>query len=183
VTSWYGKRLNEAKIPQNYGELPCPMVRCRFHAVTSVDKVGDIDRVNWVRSLPFIILHLGLSWGFYSGLELARRSHGGRTLLSCACFAITGIYHRYFSHRTFKTSRPGAIYLCNLRRLGDPARTALVGGQPSRAPSQLRYPADPHSPVHYSFFRSHAGWFMCNRFYATQYHRIRDFARFPNSFG
>jgi stearoyl-CoA desaturase (delta-9 desaturase) len=40
-------------------------------------------------------------------------------------------------------------------------------------------PADPHSPIHYSFFRSHAGWFMCTRYYATQYERIRDFARFP----
>ncbi|HLN83682.1 MAG TPA: fatty acid desaturase, partial [Candidatus Binatia bacterium] len=37
----------------------------------------------------------------------------------------------------------------------------------------------PHSPIHYSFFRSHAGWFMCTRYYATQYERIRDFARFP----
>ena len=73
-----------------------------YHAVTSVDKVGDIDRVNWLRSLPFIILHLGCLGVFIVGWSWPAVTTAA-VLYFVRMFAITGIYHRYFSHRTFKT--------------------------------------------------------------------------------
>ena len=94
-------------------------------------------------------------------------------------FAITGIYHRYFSHRTFKTSRPAQFIFALLGASATqrgPLWWAANHREHHRNSDTL---ADPHSPVHFSFFRSHMGWFMCNRFYATQYNRIQDFARFP----
>ena len=63
------------------------------------------DKVELIRVLPFLFLHLGClgviwtgwSWtavGIAVGLYLVRM------------FAITAFYHRYFSHKTFSTSRP-----------------------------------------------------------------------------
>ena len=62
------------------------------------------DNISVTRVLPFILMHvavLGVFWvsvswiaiWFCIGLYIVRM------------FAITGFYHRYFSHKNFKTSR------------------------------------------------------------------------------
>jgi stearoyl-CoA desaturase (delta-9 desaturase) len=148
-----------------------------YHALTA-KRIRDIDRVNWIRCLPFVTLHLGclaiivVGW---SWIAIA----AAIALYLVRMFAITGIYHRYFSHRTFKTSRP-AQFVFALIGASSAQRGPLWWAANHRAHHrESDTPADPHSPVYYSFFRAHAGWFMCTRYYATQYHRIRDFARFP----
>ena len=149
-----------------------------YHAAGAVGRIRDIDRVNWLRCLPFVILHLGClgifvvgwSWtAFYVavGLYLVRM------------FAITGIYHRYFSHRTFKTSRSAQFIFAMVGASSAQRGPLWWAANHRNHHRESDTPGDPHSPVHYGFFRSHAGWFMCTRYYATQYERIRDFARFP----
>jgi stearoyl-CoA desaturase (Delta-9 desaturase) len=149
-----------------------------YHSVASVDKGVAIDRVNWLRSLPFVILHLGclgiflVGWSWTAVLT-------GVALYFVRMFAITGIYHRYFSHRTFKTSRPAQFIFALLGASATQRGPLWWAANHREHHRNSDTPADPHSPVQYGFFRSHAGWFMCNRFYATQYNRIQDFARFP----
>ena len=75
-------------------------------------------------------------------------------------FAITGFYHRYFSHRTFKTSRVGQFIFGLLGCLRRAARPDLVGGPsppPPRPFGQARGRAfadaarlflEPHGLVH-----------------------------------
>jgi stearoyl-CoA desaturase (delta-9 desaturase) len=103
----------------------------------------------------------------------------GAALYFVRMFAITGIYHRYFSHRTFKTSRPAQFIFALLGASATQRGPLWWAANHREHHRNSDLPADPHSPVQYGFFRSHAGWFMCNRFYATQYSRIQDFARFP----
>jgi len=76
-----------------------------YHAAGVVGKIRDIDRVNWIRCLPFVILHLGCLGIFVVGWSWTAVC-AAIALYIVRMFAITGIYHRYFSHRTFKTSRP-----------------------------------------------------------------------------
>ena len=58
----------------------------------------------WPRVIPYIGLHIGLVFIFFVGY-----SHIALTIFIAMyvirMFAITGFYHRYFSHKTFKTSR------------------------------------------------------------------------------
>ncbi len=62
------------------------------------------DKVEWSRILPFIILHLGCLAVFFVGWSwIAVGVAIGLYLLRM--FAITGFYHRYFSHKSFSTSR------------------------------------------------------------------------------
>ncbi len=75
------------------------------------------------------IFWFGWSW---SGALLAL------ALYYVRMFGVTGAYHRYFSHRTYRTSR-GFQFLLAL--LGDDQRAegrALVGFTSSHAPPQLR---------------------------------------------
>ena len=64
------------------------------------------DSVEWSRIIPFLLMHVaclaviwvGVSW---VAVIVALIAYVVRM------FAITGLYHRYFSHKTFKTSRVG----------------------------------------------------------------------------
>ena len=142
------------------------------------DRVQDLDRIDWVRCIPFIALHAGclavfvVGWSWTSVLVAAG-------LYLVRMFGITGVYHRYFSHRTFRTSRPVQLALAVLAASSaqrGPLWWAAHHRDHHRASDTE---ADPHSPAQVGFFRAHAGWFMSSRFYETNYKRIQDFARFP----
>jgi stearoyl-CoA desaturase (delta-9 desaturase) len=94
-------------------------------------------------------------------------------------FAITGVYHRYFSHRTYKTSRP--VQFC-LALLGTSAVQKGPLWWAAHHRDHHRYSDtenDIHSPVTASFWWSHVGWILSSKYVATKMEAIRDFARFP----
>lgn len=137
----------------------------------------DPDRIDWLRVVPFIALHLaclavfwvGFSW-FALGVAAA--------LYAVRMFAITGFYHRYFSHKAFRTSRPVQFVFAVLG-------AASVQRGPLWWAAHHRHhhrfadtEQDIHSPRH-GFFRSHMGWFLTRRGFATNLDAIKDFARFP----
>ena len=68
------------------------------------------DGVNPVRCIPFLILHLGClgviwtGWSWFAVWVAV-------ALYFIRMFAVTGISHRYFSHRTYHTSRFGQFLL------------------------------------------------------------------------
>ena len=146
-------------------------------AAMPVPEGADADRVDWLRVLPFVLLHLGclaVIWVGASPIALLVAA----LLYAVRMFAITGFYHRYFSHRAFRTSRPMQFIF------------ALVGAASvQRGPlwwaAHHRHhhrhsdaPEDPHSPRH-GFWRSHMGWFLTKRAFATDLRRVPDLARFP----
>ncbi|HMT38078.1 MAG TPA: acyl-CoA desaturase, partial [Thermomonas sp.] len=62
------------------------------------------DRIDWLRALPFIAMHLACLGVFWVGVS-PTAVWIAVALYAARMFAITGFYHRYFSHRTFRTSR------------------------------------------------------------------------------
>src|ERR1700709_479461 len=62
------------------------------------------DGIDWLRVVPFIAMHavcLGVIWVGMSPIALIVAG----ALYVVRMFAITAFYHRYFSHKAFKTSR------------------------------------------------------------------------------
>ncbi len=138
----------------------------------------DLDRIDWVRCFPFVLLHLGclavffVGWSWTSVLVAAG-------LYFVRMFAITGIYHRYFSHRTFRTSRAAQLMFAILGASAA-QRGALWWAANHREHHRTSdTEGDPHSPLRVGFFRAHAGWFMSSRWLETNYKRIGDFAKYP----
>jgi stearoyl-CoA desaturase (Delta-9 desaturase) len=142
-----------------------------------VDDAACEDRIDWLRALPFLGMHLaclgmiwvGVSW-FALGVAVA--------LYVVRMFAITAFYHRYFSHRTFRTSRP-LQFLFALVGASSVQRGPLWWAAHHR--SHHRHadtPADPHSPRH-GFWRSHVGWFLTRAGFGTDWSRIPDLAKYP----
>jgi stearoyl-CoA desaturase (delta-9 desaturase) len=138
----------------------------------------DADRIDWLRTLPFIGLHLAclaVIWVGVSGIALGIAA----SLYALRMFALTAFYHRYFAHRAFRTSRLvqfvfAAIGACCVQR--GPLWWAAHHRNHHRYADSER---DPHSPLLRGFLWSHLGWFLTPRGFRTDWRVIGDLARFP----
>jgi len=100
-------------------------------------------------------------------------------LYAIRMFAITGFYHRYFSHRTFRTSR-GMQFVFALMGASAVQRGPLWWAANHRVHhAHSDQTQDIHSPVQHSLWWSHVGWFLTHGQLSTNLNRIKDFARYP----
>ena len=136
------------------------------------------ERVDWIRCIPFIILHLGCLLVLWTGASLFAVGFAV-ALYFVRMFAVTGIYHRYFSHKTYSTSRFGQFLLALF------AGTAVQRGALWWAYHHRHHhqhsdePEDAHSPHVHGFWWSHIGWITSRRNFPTDYTQVRDLAKFP----
>jgi stearoyl-CoA desaturase (delta-9 desaturase) len=135
--------------------------------------------IDWVASIPFFAVHAvavaapfiaPISWKWAA---LALASYVLRI------FGITAGYHRYFSHRTYRTSR---VFQFLLAVLGTTATQKGPLWWAAHHRDHHRYsdtPEDIHSPRQDGFWWSHVGWILSTRYNATKLDRVKDLARFP----
>jgi stearoyl-CoA desaturase (delta-9 desaturase) len=147
-------------------------------ASAQADGTHERDGIDWMRVLPFVGMHiacLGVLWVGASGIAVLTAV----ALYFLRMFAITGFYHRYFSHRAFRTSR-GAQFVFAL--LG---ASAVQRGPIWWAAHHRHHHAfsdrekDAHSPVQHGFLRSHMGWFLTREHFQPDLGRVRDLLRYP----
>lgn len=138
---------------------------------------SESDRIDWIRIAPFIALHLACLLVFWVGVSpVAIVAFLFSYLIRM--FAITAFYHRYFSHRAFRTSRPVQFFFAMIGAASTqrgPLWWAAHHRQHHRCADQED---DPHAPRH-GFLWSHMGWFLSRRHFATDYERIPDLAKYP----
>ena len=131
-----------------------------------------------VTTVSFTMVHVAAvvgaiwfwSWG---GLALALGSYFIRMVV------VTAAYHRYFSHKAFKTSRPVQFILAVL------AQTAGMKGViwwASHHRWHHKYsdtPKDVHSVRQRGFWYSHVGWVLSSTWTETDPASVKDLTRFP----
>lgn len=116
------------------------------------------------------IVWLGVTW---QGIVLALASYYLRMIV------VTATYHRYFSHRSYKTSRPFQFLLA----LG--AQSAAQNGVlwwASHHRFHHRYsdtPRDIHSVRQRGFWYAHWGWILCKDWGHTDERMVADLHRQP----
>ena len=172
-----------AELPTQDGKRSAPArtrwgaVRQWFDAQAAAD-VREPDRVDWLRALPFLGMHAGCLAVVWVGVS--RTALGvALALYAIRMFAITAFYHRYFSHRTFRTSRP-VQFLFALIAASSVQRGPLWWAAHHRNHHRHADTAgDPHSPTRRGFLWSHVGWFLTPRNFSTDLARVPDFARYP----
>lgn len=160
--------------------LPSPLVAflCWFdtsRAGAALD--DDQDRVDWPRILPFVVMHvacLGVVWVGFSWFAL----WSALALYVIRMFAITGFYHRYFSHKAFRTSRPVQFVFAVLGAASVQRGPLWWAAHHRHHHRHADTELDLHSPRH-GFWRSHMGWFLTPRSFATDAAAVRDLSRFP----
>ncbi|QYM79291.1 acyl-CoA desaturase [Horticoccus luteus] len=136
------------------------------------------DRVDVVRCLPFIFLHLGCLGVIWTGVS-SFAVWTAVALYFVRMFFVTGIYHRYFSHKTYSTSRFGQFLLAVFGGT-TVQRGALWWAYHHRHHHQHSDEAeDAHSPHVHGFLWSHIGWITSRRNFPTDYSKVKDLAKFP----
>jgi stearoyl-CoA desaturase (Delta-9 desaturase) len=136
------------------------------------------NKVDWVRCIPFLAVHavcfaviwVGWSWTAV-GVAVA--------LYVIRMFAITGFYHRYFSHKTFKTSRAAQFAFAVV---GNSAmqRGPLWWAAQHRHHHQFSdQEDDKHSPHRHGLMWSHMLWIMSRANFATNLRSVPDLVAYP----
>jgi stearoyl-CoA desaturase (delta-9 desaturase) len=130
-------------------------------------------------------LSRAIYWGIHASVGLVVLTGApAEALVLCAAtylvrvFAVTGGYHRYFSHKGYRTSRAFQLVLAFLGTTAvqkGPLWWAAVHRRHHRYSDQ---PGDPHSPRH-GFWHAHQGWIFDPRWGGTPLEAVRDFARYP----
>lgn len=138
---------------------------------------AEADRVDWMRCIPFIILHLGCFGVIWCGVSTAAVVTA-IVLYFLRMFAVTGIYHRYFSHKTYSTSRVGQFLLAAWGGT-TVQRGALWWAYHHRHHHQHSdEDDDAHSPHVHGFWWSHIGWITSRRNFPTDYTKVKDLAKY-----
>jgi stearoyl-CoA desaturase (delta-9 desaturase) len=94
-------------------------------------------------------------------------------------WAITAGYHRYFSHRAYKTSRAFQLMLAVI------GTSAMQNGPIWWASWHRRHHrdadtfSDPHSPAQHGFWQAHMGWILCGRYDEPDVSNVKDMTCLP----
>jgi stearoyl-CoA desaturase (delta-9 desaturase) len=136
------------------------------------------EKVDWQRTLPFIFLHAGCLAVFWVGIN-PTVVISAILLYGIRMFAITGFYHRYFSHRTFRTSRPVQFLAAALGNTSMQRGPLWWAATHRHHHQHADHEEDIHSPVISGFWWSHIGWLTSMKNFPTAYQRIPDLSRYP----
>lgn len=138
---------------------------------------GESTGRRWAKALPFVLSHLAVFGAIWSGVTW-QAAVLCVALLFVRVWGITAGYHRYFSHRTYKTSRAFQLFLAVLAQSSS-QKGVLWWAAHHRVHHKLSdQPGDVHSPVQDSFWYAHVGWVFADT-EATRWDKIRDFAKYP----
>ena len=99
-------------------------------------------------------------------------------LYAIRMFGLTAGFHRYFSHRSFKTSRFFQFILALLGTMAVQKGPLWWAAHHRRHHKYTDQQGDLHSPVKDGFWWSHIGWVISRRFDPTDWKAIKDFSRF-----
>lgn len=132
----------------------------------------------WLGSGIFILMHVACLAVFLTGVNVLALA------LCAACYllqivGVTAGYHRYFAHRSYKTSRPFQFVLAFLGCSASQRGPLWWAAQHRHHHKTSDTPEDIHSPVTHSFWWSHIGWVLSRDSDQVDGKTVRDLSRYP----
>jgi len=144
------------------------------------DKVFPLDGEDKIslKIIPFIFMHVACLAVFLVGVSLP-------AVLLCVglymlrMWGLTAGFHRYFSHRTYKTSRAFQFILALIGTMAVQKGVLWWAAHHRRHHKYTDEEGDIHSPVQDGFWWSHVGWVISTKHDETDWEAIKDFAKYP----
>lgn len=130
------------------------------------------------QEISFLLIHLMPLGAFFTGATtfdwiLCAILYFGRM------FWVTGGYHRYFSHKSYNTSRWFQFVIAFMAQTSAQKGALWWASHHRHHHRHSDTPADPHSMKLYGFWYSHVGWIVGPDFKETDYKIIGDYAKYP----
>ena len=129
-------------------------------------------------AIPFVLVHLACFGAIWTGVTV-KALWVAFALYWIRMWAITGGYHRYFSHRSYKTSRVFQFLLAFLGQTS--AQRGVIWWAAVHRHHHLYSdtPQDVHSPRHQGFLYAHLGWIFNPSSWRPDYESVRDLTAYP----
>ena len=129
-------------------------------------------------AIPFLTIHLMCLLAFLTGIRwewviLAIGSYYLRMV------AVTAGYHRYFSHRSYKTSRLFQFLLAFLAMTSAQKGVLWWAAHHRHHHKNSDQEEDIHSPLQRGFWFSHVGWILSAHSVPTDMNLVKDFRQYP----
>lgn len=147
-------------------------------AASAPDAAEPHDDIIYPHVVPFVLVHLAVFGIFWTGVSpLSLWVAFG--LYVVRMWAITAGFHRYFSHRSYKTSRVMQFLLAFLGQMS--AQRGVIWWAAIHRHHHLHSDTelDAHSPRHMGFFDSHVGWIFRPSKSKADYSGVPDLTRYP----
>ena len=139
---------------------------------------ADKEDIVHPRVLPFIAVHLTCFAIFWVDVQPIDWILCG-SLYVIRMFGITAGYHRYFSHRSFKTSRGFQFFLAFLGQCSAQRGALWWAARHREHHKYSDTEQDIHSPVKHGFWYSHVLWIFSKHGRTANYDVIKDFRKYP----
>ncbi|MFM1955529.1 MAG: hypothetical protein RIR20_349 [Pseudomonadota bacterium] len=149
-----------------------------FDSNANIAVDNNPEKIEFLRILPFILLHLACFTVFFVGFS-ATALIIAVLLYALRMFAITGFYHRYFAHKAFKTSRFVQFIFAFLAASSAQRGPLWWASHHRHHHANSDKPDDSHSPVQHGFFWSHISWFLTNKNFNSKNERVKDLLVYP----
>ena len=134
----------------------------------------------WMKNIPFILMHVACLLVFLPEI------HATPTAIALCVglyvlrmFGITAGYHRYFSHRAYKTSRFFQFVMAWLGCSAMQKGPLWWSSHHRHHHLHSDHEEDVHSPHVDSLWWSHIGWVLSSDYVHTDWKAIRDFSKYP----
>jgi len=136
------------------------------------------DDIIYPDAVPFVLVHLACLGAIWTGVS------AGMVALCLGLyvlrmFAVTAGYHRYFSHRSFKTSRWFQFVLAFVAQSTSQKSVLWWAALHRHHHRHSDTEQDVHSPRHRGFFYSHVGWIFDQRWERPELDGVGDLTRYP----
>ena len=137
----------------------------------------DSTQIHWKRVIPFIFLHATLLLTLVVGVT-------PMALVVCfisyilRMFAITGFYHRYFSHKSFKAAKWVEILFASIGASACQRGPIWWASMHRRHHLYSDQDQDPHA-ARKGFVWTHFKWFLINDHFEIDSKRVKDLLKSP----
>ena len=128
--------------------------------------------------IPFVLVHVACVAALWTGVPAS-------ALLLCLVlyvvrmFGVTAGYHRYFSHRSFKTGRVMQFVLAFIAQSTAQRGILWWAAKHRHHHRHSDTEHDVHSPRHMGFWYSHVGWIFTAQHDTTDFDSIPDLTKYP----
>lgn len=129
-------------------------------------------------AIPFAIVHLVCLAAIWTGVTPL-------SLIICVAlyfgrmFGVSAGYHRYFSHRSYKTSRVGQFLLAFLAQSSAQRGVLWWAARHRHHHRHSDTELDVHSPRHRGFFYAHVGWIFTPQNDKAAVDAVPDLSKYP----
>jgi stearoyl-CoA desaturase (delta-9 desaturase) len=151
-----------------------------FDTEAGIDRLPEEDdkKTDWLRISPMVAMHLAcllvfwVGWSPFAVLTAV-------VLYLVRMFAITGFYHRYFSHKAFKTNRFWQFLFAVMGNAAGQRGPLWWAAHHRHHHRYTDMQNDVHSPIQHGFWWSHMGWLTSKANFVTRTQYVKEWTRFP----